>query len=512
MADLIREALDAWPPSSVLVREFYVARDHQPAWMSSDGRAAAQALVERMSRAHEDGLPTARYPAAALAELLIAAPVSLAEAAQVDLQVTAGLLHFASDLSHGIDPERESARHLDVVSVLTDARDATGAVDVLRRLEPVHRPYHDLRRALSQYRALAVEGGWPDVPDGPLLRLESDDDSTDSSHVPRIEALCARLAASGDLDDRRGSGDRESARCGMDSDGFRRYTAELEQAVRAFQLRHGLVVDGIVGPRTVEALNVPVEDRLVQIAVNMDRWRRLPDDLGSRYVHVNIAGFRLDAVESGRVALHMPVVTGEPDWPTPVMQDEISYLEFRPYWNVPTSITQQTLWPQIAANPAYLREQGFEVVRGWSEPAETVDPARVDWSSPESFPYRLRQRPGPNNAMGLVKFMFPNEHAVYLHDTPAEHRFEERRRAFSHGCVRVEDPVSLAAFLLQDDGWSPDEVRSAMHGSERQVVALESAVPVYLSYFTVWVEDEIVQFRGDVYGLDARDRRRFETD
>jgi L,D-transpeptidase YcbB len=513
-AELIRQALGDDPHGDV--HEFYAARDYQPAWMSDDGRAAAHVLIERMTRAHEEGLSPADYPAARLSELLAARPATLEAAFEADVAVTAGLLRFARALAHGTGSDDDPVRSVNVAHVLGGARDAGSAGDVLHALAPVHQPYHDLRRALAQHLALAAAGGWPSVPEGPLLRLEDEeeaDGTADPKRAELIDAVCARLAFDrspgvGGL----GGGTAWDQACGRDADGLPRYTGELERAVRGFQGRHGLVVDGIVGPRTIAAMNVPADDRAVQIAINMNRWRRLPDDLGWRHVHVNIPGFRLEAVEDGQVRLDMRVVTGEPDWPTPVMIDEIDYLEFRPYWNVPTSITQRTLWPQIRRDPAYLRQQGFEVVRGWSEPAEIVNPASVDWSSPEDFPYRLRQRPGPNNAMGLVKFMFPNEHAVYLHDTPADHRFEERRRAFSHGCVRVEDPVALAAFLLRDDGWTAGDVRDAMHGDERQIVRLQEEVPVYLSYFTAWVEDGSVQFRGDLYGLDARDRRAFETD
>lgn len=271
-------------------------------------------------------------------------------------------------------------------------------------------------------------------------------------------------------------------------------------------MRFACASGGIVGPQTIDAMN---QDRVAQLAVNMNRWRRLPDDLGRRHVFVNIPAFRLEARDADRAIVSMRVVAGEPETPTPVMSDEISYLEFSPYWNVPDSITRNTLLPQIARNPSYLAQQGFDVIRGWGEPIEIVSPSAIDWQAARrDFPYRLRQRPGPNNAMGLVKFMFPNDDAIYLHDTPAEHRFEERRRAFSHGCVRVEDPPALAAFLLRDEAtWPREAIEAAMHDGERQVVTLPEHVPVHLAYFTAWVEDGVVQFRGDLYGLDARERR-----
>jgi L,D-transpeptidase YcbB len=226
-------------------------------------------------------------------------------------------------------------------------------------------------------------------------------------------------------------------------------------------------------------------------------------------VFVNIPAFRLEAREEGRPVLSMRVVAGEPETATPVMRDEISYLEFSPYWNVPDSITRNTLLPRIAANPRHLTEQGYDVLRGWGE-TDIIDPSGIDWEAAVQgkFPYRLRQRPGPTNAMGLVKFMFPNDDAIYLHDTPADHRFEERRRAFSHGCVRVEEPAALAQFLLNDPRtWPRDAVERAMQDGTRQVVPLPEYVPVHLRYFTVWVEEGQVQFRADLYGLDAEEGR-----
>ncbi len=202
----------------------------------------------------------------------------------------------------------------------------------------------------------------------------------------------------------------------------------------------------------------------------------------------------------------MRVVTGKPATATPTMSDEISYLVFRPYWNVPDSITRRELLPRIAANPDYLRRQRFEVVDGWQDPAVLVDPASVDWTTAaDEFAHRLRQRPGPRNSLGLVKFMFPNEHSVYLHDTPATHMFEAPRRAFSHGCVRVQDPVALADFLLRDDPrWTTNRIAAAMAAGSRQTVVLDRPVPVHLTYFTAWVQEGAVNFRADIYGLDSR--------
>ena len=372
--------------------------------------------------------------------------------------------------------------------------DTTSAAVRLAAFESARPEVRRLANAFHGYRALeASRPEWDPFPSDLLLKPGAASDDLAPSAVEQIPRLCDRLAVLGDL----APGDR--------CDFAWHYDEPIEAAVRRFQKRHGLVVDGIVGPRTVAALNVTPRQRMQHIVATIERWQQLPEDLGTRYVHVNIPEFRLRAFDDGREALSMAVVVGEPHTPTPEMRDAISYLEFSPYWNVPSSITQGELLPRLAKEPTYLEEADFEVVDGWDEPASIVDPSTIDWATAiDDFPYRLRQRPGGQNALGLVKFMFPNDHHVYLHDTPADHRFEANHRAFSHGCVRVEDPVALAELLLRDEGrWTRDVIRESMARGQRQVVPLDSEVPVYLTYFTAWVDDEgQVHFRDDLYGVN----------
>lgn len=343
-----------------------------------------------------------------------------------------------------------------------------------------------LARALVGYDHILRRGGWPSLPERTLLR------PGEPISAELANRLRTRLVLTGDLDE---------AHAAVPA---ARYDGALVDAVQRFQVRHGLLVDGIVGPETVRTMNVPAAIRVRQIALNMERMCRLPVDPGERHVRVNIPEFRLRLLDGGDEVLALRVVVGARHTPTPVFSDDIEYLQFRPYWNVPDSIARHELVPRALEDPEYLQRHGFEVLAGWQPGAAILDPAAIDWRADTSAAYRIRQRPGPANALGLVKFMFPNRHSVYVHDTSARQLLTRRYRAFSHGCVRVEAPERLATALLAPQGWTADDVRSAMHASSRLAVALEEPVPIHLVYLTAWVDDDgVVQFRPDVYGRDA---------
>ncbi|NIO06699.1 MAG: L,D-transpeptidase family protein, partial [Deltaproteobacteria bacterium] len=249
---------------------------------------------------------------------------------------------------------------------------------------------------------------------------------------PRVSALRSRLIASGDLD---GSPERD----------YDLFDEALEWGVRRFQKRHGLKVDGIVGSRTLKTLNVPVEERMRQIELNMERWRWLPNDLGRRFILVNIPNFELYVVENDEILMTMRAVVGRRYQRTPVFTGEMTYLELNPYWHIPTKIATQDILPSIRKNPNYLIKKKIRVFQSWEAQAPEIDPESIDWSqiTTENFSFKLRQEPGPSNALGRVKFMFPNRFAVYLHDTPARKLFQKTRRTFSAGCIRIEKPVEL---------------------------------------------------------------------
>jgi murein L,D-transpeptidase YcbB/YkuD len=250
-----------------------------------------------------------------------------------------------------------------------------------------------------------------------------------------------------------------------------------------------------------------VEERIRQIELNLERRRWMPRDLGSPHLLVNIPGFELQVVEAGRTARTMRVIVGRKSRPTPVLSSELTYLEVNPYWNVPARIARVDLLPKIQENPSFLVRENFRVFSGWGEGARELDPNGIDWSSirPGHFPFRLRQEPSAQNALGRVKFMFPNDQSVYLHDTPSKNLFRRSIRTLSSGCVRLEEPLELAAFLLERQDWAPERVSRLAASGRRRVVLLERPVPVHFVYLTSWVDEGGgLHFREDVYGHDRR--------
>jgi murein L,D-transpeptidase YcbB/YkuD len=411
------------------------------------------------------------------------------EAGAMDVWLTYLYMKYASDLADGVsdlahaDPKwKISPEAFDPLAELERALRDNRVAESLMELTPTDPDYRALRKALADHRAQASRGSWPPVP--PNIKAKPGQQST------QVAALARRLAASGDF---KGPVPPEGQPAA--------YGLELQESVRRFQRRHGLTDDAVVSPALAAELNVPLDARIHQIELNMERWRWLPRDLGRRHILVNIPDMRLDVRERGNVPLTMRVVVGKQDTPTPIFNDEMTYLVFAPYWNVPPDIAEKETLPSVLKDPDFLARTNMEVV---DDSGRAVDAESIDLSAPGR--YRFRQRPGTSNSLGLVKFMFPNQFNVYLHDTPADSLFARASRSLSHGCVRLEQPEKLAAYVLRDQPeWTPERINEAMHGQEERPVKLKERIPVYIGYWTARVSaDGLVQFRKDVYGIDGR--------
>ena len=466
-----------------LTRQFYQKRGDAPAWFENGRpRQDARDLIEAVERADREGLDPDFYNVSAL-------DVRHGDPAALDVHLTYLYLQFAADLTgagatSGV-ARSERDRHKRVtddasIARLEQALDENRVARSLDDLVPRHPQYIALRDALARYKAIAQQGGWPSVPTDIKLKP-----GQQSAAVPII---AKRLAITGDY-------------AGPVDDQDTTYGVELQEAVKRFQRRHRLEPDGVVGASAIAQMNVPVDDRIRQLALNLDRWRAMPRDLGERHVLVNIPEYRLEVWDHGTVPVTMRVVVGKKDTPTPVFSNAMTHVVFAPYWNVPADIVKKETLPSIMHDPAFLQRTNMEIL---DRSGNTIDPSTVDLS--EDTSYRFRQRPGASNSLGLVKFMFPNEFNVYLHDTPADSLFARARRSFSHGCVRLSEPEKLAQYVLSDQPeWTPDRIEQAMHGGQERTVKLSHPIPVYLGYWTARVSaDGLVQFSDDLYGIDAR--------
>ena len=485
-------------------QRFYDERGYRTVWLS-DGRPTGRVdeLLGGIDGVTADGLSPETYRPDALRRLVQEANGGTDAAARAELALSQTFLTLVEHLGSGrLDPDRASTPWYienpspDLAAILAEVAGGAGVQPTLEAARPVHDGYERLRRGLERYRQLADAGGWPQVPEGAVL------EPGDTAPRERIEALVGRLQPEGFLPEGYTPPAPEGA--AADGSGELLYDDRLSDAVGRFQERYGIVVDGLVGPETRGAMNLSAAERVERIAINLERWRWLPDDLGQRHVRVDVPGFEARAYENGEPALSMKVVVGKEGAGTPSFSDRMTHAIINPYWNVPHSITVSEILPQARQDPGYLAANDFEIVTGWGNDAEVVGASATAFANLESGEWRIRERPGPGNALGQIKFMFPNEHNIYLHDTPAEQLFEEDVRAFSHGCIRLERPFELGGWLFAPSSeWTESRLRQAVESGERQRADLPEEVPVYLLYWTARAgEDGTVSFRKDLYGHD----------
>ena len=490
--ELVREAgilrgRDVEIAAADLISEFYANRNFAPAWTEVE---KVGDLIGAIEGTAAEGLDPDDYlldEARAVYGEYLAGFVDPQTRSTADILLTEVVIRMGYHQLFGkvnpatLNSDWNFRRDLDgrdpaaMVEEIIESRSPAGS---LKSLVPRGWLYTGLKSALAQYRQIEASGGWPGIPDGPTLRPGAADS--------RLATLAERLAITGDLE-ARGS--------------FETYDATLEAGVRNFQRRHSLEVDGVIGPATIQALNVPVAARIEQIELSLERARWVMNGLEDDFVLVNIAGFEAYFVRGREVVWQTRVMVGRSYRQSPIFRDEIKYLVFNPTWTVPYNIATNDLLPQIQDDVGYLAQRGFTIR---DSEGEEVDAAGIDWKSLRrgNFPYTLVQEPGPENALGRVKFMFPNEHDVYLHDTPNRALFDSPDRAFSSGCIRVENPYELAEQLL-GRGWDRQRIDEVIASGETTTVRMREPLPVLLLYWTAEVTpDGIVEFFSDVYGRD----------
>jgi murein L,D-transpeptidase YcbB/YkuD len=480
--------------SANLMVEIYERRNFAPTWNDED---QITQLIAAIKNTEADGLDPSDYHLkeieAVMQELKSGQLSSAAEWATQDLMLTDSLARlgyhqlFGKVNPYTLDPNwnfRRELNDMDPATAIQDAIDSPSLAAYLKTVFPRGWVYQQYKAGLARYRQIESEGGWPQLPDGPTIRPGTSD--------ARLPLLAKRLEITGDL-----AIDPERP-----PESYTSYGEVLQEGVRRFQDRHGLDVDAIIGRGTLSALNVPVEKRITQLEINLERARWVFDDIEDDFVLVNIAGFRAYVIRDREIVWKTKVQVGKTYHQSPVFRDEMKYVVLNPTWTVPYSIASREMLPKIQQDPDYFAKRDFDVK---DRSGKIIDPKSVDWSTlnRRNFAYTLVQRPGPANALGRVKFMFPNAHAVYLHDTPSKYLFGQADRAFSHGCIRVENPFDFAEVLLGSEGWTQERFTEVLDSHETKTVFLPKPLPVLLLYWTAHVDPNgIVHFYNDVYGRD----------
>ena len=472
-------------PAQATTDRFYDIRNGALAWTGPANMAAYSELVDAIRAAERHGLDPAGYH---LAELTAGNPKQSDR--RLDRIATDAYLTLAAHLLSGrldpvsVEPNWTAAqRGRDLAAYLQSSLGNSAIGKSLEALAPTQRGYRELQKALVQYRRIAEKGGWPTVDNGATMRV--------GDRAERVVQLRKRLSVTGELTD--GGSEPEL------------FDSSLQDAVRRFQRRANLEPDGTVGAKTLAQLNRSVESRIDQIRANMERWRWLPDDMGRRHIRVNIADFKLEAYANGQLERTHQVIVGRLYRKTPVFSASMTYLVLNPWWETPPNLAAKDKLPVFRQDPQSVEVLGFQII---NRNGELVDPKSIDWNSvpAANFPYRIRQAPGSQNALGDVKFMFPNRHNVYLHDTPTRGLFAQTRRDFSSGCIRVQDPLDLAAWVLSETpDWASQRILDVTAGNAETRVTLAKPIPVHILYWTaVSADGTIVRFVDDIYDRDKK--------
>jgi murein L,D-transpeptidase YcbB/YkuD len=481
-------------------KKFYRERKFKLGWFKNHELVPqAEKMFSVISKSHEEGLDPKDYQLINLDERLKELQDAKKDTAKfndlekkLDLALSATYFNFADDYYRGlVVPKENRGVEWDVKSNKIKLHKALMTVLGERKSKypyaefgSLHPEYANLKKALIRYREIQKNGGWPSIPSNTVLKP-----GQQSTVVPLLNKRLADLLP-------------KTEGAAIDSS---TYSPALVEAVKKFQQLHGQKPDGNIGPATVKLLNIPVQNRIRQIIINMERWRWIPKSFEPSYLFVNIPEYKLRVIENSKQVMDMNVIVGKVLHETPIFSDKLENVVLSPYWNIPPGILKDEIAPKVMSDPGFLNRMDMEIVTFKGEP---VSASSVDWSQAgnDNFQYIVRRRPGPKNDLGDVKFIFPNENNVYLHDTPHDELFSQSKRGFSHGCVRVERPLELATYLLKDvPGWDRGRIMSQINTREEKYVPVKRKLPIYLLYFTAAADaNGNVQFHEDIYGHDQK--------
>ncbi|RSK44601.1 L,D-transpeptidase family protein [Hymenobacter perfusus] len=501
-------------------KKFYRERDFRLGWFRNHELVPqARTLLGVINKAADEGLDPKEYKTKDFEQLFKDLDAAQGDSTkrntlekEIDVALSGTYFNYASDFYRGtVDPRAVKAidwnvkrnkikLHKALMTILKERESTYGYYD----FEPLHPEYDRLKKALADYRAIQRNGGWPVLPATTRLKPGATSAAVATLRTRLLGPDAAAPTAGTPAVAVANSPGTPAAPAAPVA---QVYDAELVAAVKEFQAMNGLKQDGIVTGETLRLLNVSVAQRIDQITLNMERWRWIPKKFEPNYLLVNIPEYTLHVVEENKEKFTMPVIVGKTLNATPVFSDKMEFVVLAPYWNVPFSIIDKELRPKLVANAqATLDRLDMEVVKGWGAKATPIDPNSIDWAnvSQKTWKYTLRRRPGPKNDLGDVKFIFPNSNDIYLHDTPHDELFSQTKRGFSHGCVRVAEPIKLAEYLLRDKpDWDRTAIMDTIAGRREKYVTLPEKLPVYLVYFTTWVDEAgKVHFRDDIYGHD----------
>lgn len=488
--------LKTFPVSDTIqeeIHEFYTRRNYQLAWITKNGLTHSVSIFYNQLQAYQKDFDDNSFDNAQMENLILAAQADekkfqtqKSEVQQLELLLTATFFKYAEKAYNGItknpfDLEWFIPRKKKNYQTLLDSLVSLSKGEKIQ--EPVNQYYIRLKKKLREYRDIQQKGGWQQIVANKKVIALGDSDSC-------IVNVKKHLLLTGDL---------------QENDGSIAFTDSLAKAVKRFQFRMGLSKNGELDLATIKELNQPVEARIKQIMINMERLRWVPVELEKDYLLINIPEFRLHVFENGKQAWAMNVVVGKTATQTSIFKGHLSTIVLNPYWGIPTSIVKNEILQKLKRNADYLSDNNMEVLSGNT----VVNPNKINWKKykdNENVPFTFRQKPGDDNALGKIKFLFPNNFSIYLHDTPSKGLFNESKRAFSHGCIRVAEPNRLALYLLRKDStWNENRVNKILKTDKEYGIRVRPTVPVYIVYFTTWVDSAgQINFRKDLYDLDTK--------